>query len=142
MQRNLRLDVGYEMVSSWYSSIEDGGGRACDNCGRIITNCAEIIDTNGKRHVVGMDCVVTLIEDSFTLMEAQASFQQAKSARAKVLKYRKANPDAPVRVETFPEGKGYYKENGSGVVGVGDWWKQYPASVWQPYVLPMLSEFV
>ena len=151
MQRNLRHDTTYTILSSWYVSLEDGG-NSCQNCGRLIANCAEVQDANGQRFTVGMDCAATLsgIKDTFQLSQVEASFQQAKSARAKVAKFRKSYPEGTIRIETLPEGKGYYKEANSGILSCsynplqGQPYysmKQYPADVWQAYVYPMVAAY-
>ncbi len=147
-QYNLRHDTQYSILSSWYAELESG--NTCDNCGKNISNCVEIENLDKKRFVVGMDCASTLsgIKDSLVLSFTEASFQQAKSARAKLLKFRKDYPLGTIRIETLPEGKGYYKESDSGVISCdfrpeqGQPYytmKQYPADVWMPYVLPMVK---
>jgi hypothetical protein len=148
IQRNLRHDTTYQIVSSWYSELENG--TTCQNCERAISNCCEVQDAGGSLFTVGMDCAATLsgIKDSLLLSQTQASFQQAKSARAAILKFRKQNPGGEVSVKTYETEKNYYKQ-----IGAGCWeltyrpaqgmpfrtWKQYPAGVWLGYVLPMIQ---
>lgn len=147
MQRNLRHDTEYTLIDAYYISLENGG-QICANCERLISNIANVKDGNGRSYSVGMDCLVTLpgIKDTLMLLNAEASFQQAKTARSRIQRLKKKYADCEVTIETLPEGKGYYKENGSGVWRVnsvnlyGGIYKQYPADVWQSYVHPMIAD--
>jgi hypothetical protein len=147
IQRNLPLDVQYTLVGTWYSSIEDSA-CTCQNCGALIANIAEVKSKYGS-FLVGMDCASTLtgVKDSLEYMQHEYRFQQAKQARATVLKALKSGA-INLDLKTFEDDKNFYKE-----VGAGRWhietmrngqfsgynWKQYPAETWQKYVLPMLQ---
>jgi len=147
IQRNLRLDTEYSIITSWYAELE--AGIVCDNCGRNISNVCEIRETNGAKHIVGMDCAATLsgIKDSLLLSQTEASFQLARSARATIQRFCKNYPEGIVTVKTFDTERNYYKQ-----IGAGSWalkndtpyvrnWKQYPAEVWTAYVFPMIKQF-
>lgn len=144
IQRNLPLGIEYDLLSSWQSSME--AGNCCQNCGRVIANCAEIQSIHGK-FVVGMDCAKTLCEHSMSIMQAEAAFSMAKSARARLSKAIKGNLGTDFCAVTFSDAKNFYKEVGSGkweykLATGGSMWKQYPANVWQSHVLPMIKDLV
>ena len=149
IQRNLRLDTQYTILSSWYQSLEDGG-NTCQNCDRVISNCVEVQNAEGAKFTVGMDCAATLsgITDTLQLSRVEASFQEAKSARAAILRFKKKYEQSIVTIETFDHANNYYKSIGGGVWKCGlptssaTNWKQYPAEVWQPYVKPMIQDLV
>jgi len=48
IQRSLPHDTKYSLISTFYRSIEDGAD-VCQNCGKIISNIAEIKATKGAR---------------------------------------------------------------------------------------------
>lgn len=147
IQRSLPITTTYTILGSHYNSIEDGGG-ICENCGKIITNIAEIQSAEGHKYNVGMDCAGTLsgINGSFDFEYIhKANFTTAKSTRASILKAIKEGKVKNLTVKTFEDANNFYKE-----IGAGKWeyeltkggynWKQYPADVWQNYVLPMIKD--
>lgn len=148
IQRNLPTDVEYELIESYYMSMENGGGEICQNCGRFITNVAIVQSKYGSFHI-GMDCAATLtgIKDSFSFeYEHKARFNQAKQARTTLLKAIK-NGATDLKLKTFADTNNFFKEIGSGMYdyqvsensGAHNW-KQYPALTWSKYVLPMIKE--
>ena len=106
IQRNLDLSKVYELAGVSYQSIEDGGGHSCDNCGKIITNIAQL-KCEGKSYYVGLDCMDTLLEQSQNVLSwddqfkynwvYKAAIQKAKSLRAKILKGVKKYPSYTVK---------------------------------------------
>lgn len=50
----------YTLTNIQYSGIEDGMACTCDNCGRLITNIANIKNNKGEKFNVGLDCAETL----------------------------------------------------------------------------------
>jgi hypothetical protein len=58
----LTHDTEYSLMDMWYAgSMMDGNGSSCDNCGKLITNMAEVKDLkSGKQYIVGQDCAETL----------------------------------------------------------------------------------
>lgn len=135
IERSLPLNVEYTIVDTWYCSIEDGG-NICQNCGALISNCAQVESIYGK-FTVGMDCAATLsgVKDSLYYMQHESAFNQAKSARAKILKAIKDGA-TDIQIKTFTDANNFYKEIGSGLWSYtvkqgGSNWKQYPASTWK-----------
>jgi hypothetical protein len=53
----------YEHISSTYTAILDGGGWACENCGRLIANLVTVKHEQGKTYIIGQDCAKTLFSD-------------------------------------------------------------------------------
>lgn len=101
IQRNLPLNTKYFLVNVSYQSIENGGGCACDNCGKLITNVANIKNDHGKQYAIGLDCLDTLLENNNLLEhESYAHYQfsdkpaiaKAKSLRSKLLNNLKKDP--------------------------------------------------
>lgn len=150
-QYNLPITTTYTIISSHYVSIEDGGG-CCENCGRIISNIATIESKEGKQYTVGLDCAGTLsgIKGDFDFEYIhKANFNTAKQARAKLNKAIKEGIVKNLTFTTYETNDNYYKE-----VGAGKWeferlrsgkfdgyaWQQYPAAVWQKYILPMIKD--
>lgn len=109
IQRNLPLHVQYSLISVSYLSIEDGGGCGCDNCGKLITNIANI-KSGDKKYNIGLDCLDTLLENNSRLLDGEdylkylhsdkPAISKAKSLRAKLLSAIKKEP-------TF-QAKGYF----------------------------------
>lgn len=147
-QMNLRRDTNYELVEAWYASLIDTAGNTCENCGRIISNCAKIKNTEGRSFVVGMDCAKTLCSESFKMSITESDFAEARNARNRLMKVKKLGGTATAK--TFTEPKGFYKEVGAGIWKVesgsatiyGTMSKQYPANTWQSFVLPMIRDLV
>lgn len=148
IQRGLDITVRYELISTYYRSMEEGGG-CCENCGKMISNIAEVKSEDGHKYTVGMDCAATLtgIKGDFDFEYVhKANFNTAKSARAGVVKALKKGAKN-LSLKTFTDDKNFFKQ-----VGAGKWeyefasggynWKQYRADVWQNYVLPMLKDLV
>lgn len=144
-QGNLSITTTYTIVGSNYVGLENG--TCCDNCGRLISNLAFIENADGKEFTVGMDCAGTLagIKDDFTFEYVhKANFQQAKQARATILRNIKKGL-TNLRIKTSDDTNNYYKEVGAGVWYMdyptgGSTWKQYPRDVWKNYVLPMIKD--
>lgn len=97
IQRNLPLNVSYKLNGVSYQSIEDGGGCACDNCGKLITNVAHLTNES-KNFFVGLDCLDTILENNKLLNDSdyieylysdKPAIAKAKSLRAKLIKYSK-----------------------------------------------------
>lgn len=102
-----------------------------------------------------MDCAETLtgLKDSFDFeFSAKSAFQAAKSARATILKLikkaKEVNTELEIKIETFNEGQGFYKEAGSGWYSITPTtgklidfrtWRQYPANQWEKHVYPMIK---
>lgn len=159
IQRSVPLNQRYEIVSSFYQSLEDGGGTICENCGRLITNVATIKgQSDGRMYAIGMDCAetITSIKDEWELHVAKVGFAQAKGARAAILKMIKKAKELgipyEVKIKTHETEKNFYKEIGSGMwtfnpLGetynprvIGQNWKQYPKEGWDTHVLPMIKD--
>lgn len=138
----LSILTTYKIISTFYLSIEDGGGSMCENCGRLITNIATIQDASGKQFSVGMDCAGTLsgIKGDFDFEYVQkARFSTAKQARALILKrlnegYGELKLIAPK--EGRDKGGWDMRKNGAGC------WRYYDAETWNNYVFPMIKNLV
>ena len=61
IQRNLPLDTKYSLIDKHYSSLIDGNGTICENCGRLIANIATVKSGNGKVYNIGFDCLETFL---------------------------------------------------------------------------------
>lgn len=157
IQRALPFNQSYTLLETFYVSIEDGG-NCCENCGRPISNIAKVIGDSDKLiRYIGMDCAETLtgINDSLDFnFTAKAAFQAGKTARAAITKLLKKakeqNTELEIKIQTFADGEGYYKQAGSGWYSITPisgrmidfrTWKQYPADQWQSHVLPMIKGF-
>ena len=159
IERNVPLNQRYEVVSSFYQSLEDGGGAICENCGRLITNVATIKGlTDGRMYSIGMDCAetITSIKDELEFYMAKSAFQQAKSARACILKLvkkaKELNTPYEVKIKTHETEKNFYKQVGSGMWTfnpkgenynprvLSQNWKQYQAEAWATHILPMIKD--
>lgn len=154
IQRNLPINQQYTLLETFYCSIEDGG-NCCENCGRPITNIAKIIGNTDKLvRYIGMDCAETLTSIKDNLGFEKYSFQAGKSARAAIMKLLKkakeSNTELEIKIQTFKDGEGFYKEEGSGWYSITPLsgrmmdfrtWKQFPKHQWQNHVYPMIKEF-
>jgi hypothetical protein len=154
VQRNLPLDAKYTIIGSYYSSIEETG-TCCENCGRPISDCCDIVNERGNKHTVGMDCASTLsgIKDTLNFSQHEYNFSLAKQARAKIMKAIKQHgiEDMEISASTFENADNYWKE-----IGAGNWrvwknaegrnvvsnWQSYPKDRWQNYVLPMIKDLI
>lgn len=116
IQRALPLDVKYFLVGTSYQSLEDGGGCACDNCGKLITNVATIRNEQSKTYAIGLDCLDTILQNT-NLLDTESYFKyqhsdkpaisKAKSLRAKILKQTKN--DASFKAKLYaPVDKDYF----------------------------------
>ena len=154
IQRNLPINQQYTLLETFYSSIEDSG-TCCENCGRPISNIAKVIGNNDKLiRLIGMDCAETLTSIKDSLAFEKYAFQAGKTARAAIMKMLKKakeqSTELEIKIQTFAEGEGYYKQAGSGWYSITPLsgrmmdfrtWKQYPKHQWQSHVLPMIKDF-
>lgn len=148
--RALPINTTYKILSSYYLSIEEGGGRCCENCGRLITNIAEIESKEGNKYLVGMDCAGTLsgISGNFDFEYIhKANFAAAKAARAAIVKAIKQGKVKNLTASSSINTGNFYKEIGAGMweyefISGGYNWKQYPREVWQNYVFPMIKDLI
>lgn len=93
IQRALPLTDKYTVISTSYLSLLDGGGTACQNCGKLITNMVTIVNQHGNKYIVGSDCAETLVLDKLDFMlNVKNVFNEGKSIRAKILKKMKEKP--------------------------------------------------
>lgn len=112
IQRNLPLNVKYELVRVSYISIIDGGGCTCDNCGKLIANIAHI-KSGDKNYNIGLDCMDTILENN-TLLDNESYFkyqfsdkpaiQKAKSLRSKMVKKAKEDINFQAKFIQFEDG--------------------------------------
>ncbi len=108
---NLPLNDNYDLIDSYYTgSIEEGGGTACANCGRMITNVAEIKTSKGEILCVGMDCAETLTNLK-GLHNASVEFAEMKAIRAKINKVK-------IPIENYINKNGVFCIYASGVFNI------------------------
>lgn len=151
-RRNLPLNTTYTLVSSYYSDLENG--CVCENCGRLITNVAQIkANETGRAHIVGMDCAATLtgITQTLAYIYATNNFSAAKTARARILKRIKQGATV-VTATSMTTDNNYHKEARAGgweTTGENDSpanifydWHNYPAQQWQEHVFPMIKDLI
>jgi hypothetical protein len=116
IQRNLPLDQKYLLIGVSYLSVENGGGHSCDNCGKLITNIANIQNDHKKNYYIGLDCLDSILENN-NLLEHESyaryifsdkpAIAKAKSLRAKILNATKK--DSTFKATMYaPEGKDYF----------------------------------
>jgi hypothetical protein len=60
VQRALLLDQKYEVLSIYRGDFLSGNGTTCENCGKVISNIAEIKNSSNTVFQVGLDCAKTL----------------------------------------------------------------------------------
>lgn len=107
IQRALPLDVKYSLVQIIYIPVLDGGGT-CENCGKLISNIANVKDSNGKCSTIGTDCLETLLVNN-NLLDSESyinylhsdkpALQKAKQLRSKILNGQKK--DATFKAELY-----------------------------------------
>lgn len=61
IQRNLPLNIKYNLIDKKYISLIDGSGCTCDNCGKLIANIATVKSETGVTYNVGFDCLETFL---------------------------------------------------------------------------------
>ncbi|MDP2720534.1 MAG: hypothetical protein Q8O75_01145 [bacterium] len=82
---NLPLDHKYSLISIEYTgSLLDGGGSACENCGKLIVNIATVRTEENKIYHIGTDCAETL---SFTDHNDFWKVREAQARHAKLMGY-------------------------------------------------------
>jgi hypothetical protein len=77
----LPLNRKYSLLKAYYTGGIEEGTSVCSNCGRVITNIAEIKDEDNNVFDVGMDCmetIVGLIKNPHIFHYEQANFTEAK----------------------------------------------------------------
>lgn len=148
IQRNLPITETYSIVSSFYSPLENG--NFCQNCGRPISNVAEVKCSNGNTYSVGMDCAETLsgIKDDFFTWEYihKAAFQEAKSARASLLKCvnkcKKDDHPYQVTIHKCDDGDIGFDFMPQSISKYGRRWKYFNGENWDRYVYPMIKDLI
>lgn len=88
-QHALPHDTTYSLIRTYHTGgLENGVG--CQNCGKVLTNVAEVENAGGQRYLVGLDCAATLATvNPFEFNAAAESFNLGKKVRAAILKYGK-----------------------------------------------------
>ena len=86
VKRSLPI-TNYKIIDTYFTAEPE---IVCDNCGKAISNVAQIKSEDGKTYLVGMDCAATLSGISEEDIEYwNNSFKQAKAIRAKLRKFLK-----------------------------------------------------
>lgn len=161
IQRALPLSDKYEIVETYYNSNSKELGETdycqCENCGKLIANIAVVRNlTTGAKYSIGMDCAKTLtgVRDTYSVIQHENCFNQAKQARAKFLKHIKKCKEANVaytfKAEHHTDTKNFYKEIGGGCLSLRTepfnprlgYWEQYHSAFWAKYVLPMVKDLL
>lgn len=127
IERGLDLKVKYSLVGVSYIPVMDSG-TCCDNCGKPISNIAEVKSEKGNYHI-GLDCLETVLINS-EMLDSESYLQymysdkpaisRAKSLRAKILKGKKENPDYTAKLAKLENKFGFefYIKDGSSINGV------------------------
>ncbi len=151
----------YRLVDCYYSgSLLDGGGTACQNCGKIITHVGIVEDAAGDRYSVGMDCAETLsgLLGTQAYAEAKEAIDYSKRLRAALRRFfgefAECTPEARVKYDprAVPILKGAemvvttseaYNLGGL-PPGRRKWRNTYrvPAKYWEKHIKPMCAEFL
>jgi hypothetical protein len=98
IQRNLPLTDKYKLLSISRSNIfESNGTTICDNCNVQLVNFAEIVNQNGKKFVVGLDCMKTLTKALLNLSDYQFELYAFNSALRFYSNMKKAQTEGTVK---------------------------------------------
>lgn len=92
IERNLPLNVTYNLIDKKYIPIEQSCGTyCCDNCGQIIANIATVKNSNNNEVFnIGFDCLETiLINNSLLSTNDIASYEKVKKMIPKILRFAK-----------------------------------------------------
>lgn len=71
------------VYQKWYQPVPEvprRPGGTCDLCGNSIANCFQILSSDGKRHIVGSECVQKT-DDKFIINQARITARRAERAR-------------------------------------------------------------
>jgi hypothetical protein len=68
------------------SVIDSSYVGACDNCGKAIVNIATVVDPDGKKYDIGLDCKKTLIDKPILakILESDDFFKDTKAKEYRV----------------------------------------------------------
>ena len=125
IQRNLPLDVKYNLIDKKYISLIDGSGTCCANCNKPIANIATV-KGGDKTYNIGFDCLETLLINTKLLDgESIENYNQFKKSLPTFLKRAKEINETvdlwkgrnfkidyiEVEVNDFYKGLEYYKPN-------------------------------
>lgn len=90
IERNIRLNVCYNLIETKYVSLIESYGCACDNCGKLIANIATIkSEMDGNIYNIGFDCLDTILLNNQILRgEDLENYKAGKKCMAKVMKIK------------------------------------------------------
>jgi hypothetical protein len=81
IQRNLPLTDKYKLLNITRQSLEFAEViLPCDNCNAALVNLAEIVNQDGKRFTVGLDCMKTLTKALVNLSDYEFELYAFNSA--------------------------------------------------------------
>lgn len=109
---SLPLNRRYTLVKAYYTGGLEDGSSVCCNCGRVITNIAEIQDDQGAKFDVGMDCMETLtsvLKNPMFFDQKMADFKEAKRIHNKVRSVAKKNPGENLTLFILKSGRVVFK---------------------------------
>lgn len=88
-QHALPHNTTYKLVRTYHTGgIENG--VSCQNCGKLLTSVAVVVDEAAREHHVGLDCASTLATvNPFEFDSAAEAFSLGKKVRAAILKNSK-----------------------------------------------------
>ena len=115
---NVPVGISYKLIDISYSSRDLGSFTTCDNCGLVISNQYFIESEDGKKYVVGSECVNAIINNSLELSEAKRKLAR----RARFYKMLKSQAKCIVKNEdTFWAYKSQVDKWNSFFIGRGMW---------------------
>lgn len=91
IQRNLPLNVKYNLINKSYTPLIDSIGCSCHNCGKLIANIATVRAENSEdSYLIGFDCLETLLINN-SLLDGKSieDYQQFKSSLPTFIKHSK-----------------------------------------------------
>lgn len=95
IERNLPLNVKYNLIDKSYTSLIDSIGCTCHNCGKLISNIATVRPENGKEiYLIGFDCLETILINN-NLLDGKSieEFNKFKSHLPTFIKHSKQIKD-------------------------------------------------
>jgi len=101
IQRNLPLNVKYQLIDKTYIPLVDSIGTCCDNCNKLIANIATVKNEAGKVYNIGLDCLETFLLNNKLLDGAsEADFLHYKKNFKSYLRVAKIIMDSMHNNET------------------------------------------
>lgn len=154
IQRNLSILQEYEIVDSWHT---DEPGNCCNNCGKPISNIAQIKGLKDNSfYYVGMDCAGTLsgIKDSFDYEYVhKTNFRLASQIRSKAKKHFKRcldwnkeqnkNEVSELNISIYEtEKKVVIRYDSTNISRLSGGWNTYDLEVYKKYIEKSIKDLI